>query len=168
MISIKYFHFSMVNHDEENLFISNIEDVELFIIKNDANICVATSNLFELSLKTKKLKPFIEINLITSSIQFKTCLDSAQALIELISSICKKDNQIKNENSNVLQINSENETFTDLEQPDSVDPLLFDYQIIESTQIDQLANDCEYEIKSFEKKSPILIKQDYFKPSLIG
>jgi len=166
---IKYFHFSMVNHDEENLFISNIEDVELFIIKNDANICVATSNLFELSLKTKKLKPFIEINLVTSSIQFKTCLDSAQALIELISSICKKDNQIKNENSNVLQINSENETFTDLEQqPDSVDPLLFDYQIIESTQIDQLANDCEYEIKSFEKKSPILIKQDYFKPSLIG
>ncbi len=169
MISIKYFHFSMVNHDEENLFISNIEDVELFIIKNDANICVATSNLFELSLKTKKLKPFIEINLVTSSIQFKTCLDSAQALIELISSICKKDNQIKNESSNVLQINSENETLTDLEQqPDSVDPLLFDYQIIESTQIDQLANDCEYEIKSFEKKSPILIKQDYFKPSLIG
>lgn len=176
MISIKYFHFSMVNDDDEsnelkeNLFIFNIEDIELFITKNDVNTCVATSNLFELSLKTKKLKPFIEINLITSSIQFKTCLDSAQALIELISYMCKKDNQIKNENS--IQMNN-NETFIDVnnakleQQPDS-DPLLFDYQIIESTQIDQLANDCEYEIKSFEKKTPVLIKQDYFKPSLIG
>ena len=161
MISIKYFHFSMINDDEsnelkENLFIFNIEDIELFITKNDLNTCVATSNLFELSLKTKKLKPFIEINLISSSIQFKTCLDSDQALIELISYICKKDNQIKNENS--IQMNK-NETFTDInnvkleQQPDS-DPLLFDYQIIESTQIDQLANDCEYEIKSFEKKHP--------------
>ena len=79
-VSFKYFHWSMNSHLNEKL--ANMEGISLYLIRNSQSVSVANSDHCEIVLNNKELK------LNSNLIHFKTCVDSASALIELISYVC--------------------------------------------------------------------------------
>jgi len=94
-ISLKYFHWSMNSQLNEKL--TNIEGISFYLVKNNQNVCVASSDHCELVLNNRELK------LNSNLIHFKTCIDSASALIELINYVCSNgDCPMKNKPVEVI------------------------------------------------------------------
>ena len=94
-ISLKYFHWSMNSQLNEKL--TNIEGISFYLAKNNQNVCVASSDHCELVLNNRELK------LNSNLIHFKTCIDSASALIELINYVCSNgDCPMKNKPVEVI------------------------------------------------------------------
>lgn len=110
LIAFKSLHWSsnVAAESSQTLLVFNIEDIYLFLSKIDETnpinikrdyICVANTDLFELRLlisdeeeqlknKTEPRKsPLLDIKLRSNLIQFRTCVDSGFALVELINYI---------------------------------------------------------------------------------